>query len=156
MKTIKNIRILITILLMPVLSFAQSNSTNQLGLRLGGFSGVNFQHITESNFAIDVSVMGNVPHDWTLFSLLAEKHFPLGDGFVIYAGAGGYFAYSFDYHHKENFVAVHAQPGLEGIIGLDYYIANSPFNIGIDIRPRFYFLVFPYPWDGGLSFRYIF
>ena len=156
MKPIKILLLSVTVLFCSLSAFAQSSSTNQLGLRIGGFSGFNFRHITDNNFGIDISIMGNVPHDWTLFSLLAEKHFPLNQGFVIYAGAGGYFAYSYDFIHKENLVAVQAQLGLEGIIGLDYYIPNTPINIGDDLLPRFYFLVFPYPWDGGLSFRYIF
>ena len=135
---------------------AQSSSTDQIGLRLGGFSGFNFRHITESNFGIDISILGNVPHDWTLVSLLAEKHFPLGQNFVFYGGIGGYFSYAFDYHDKKHLFEAHSQVGLEGIIGLDYYIANTPINIGIDIRPRFNYLVYRYPWDGGITFRYVF
>ncbi len=158
MKNIKSKFIIFCFILLAGIQYsnAQSSTTDQIGLRLGGFSGIDFRHITASNFGVAINVMGNMPHNWTLFSVLAEKHFPLGQQFVLYAGAGGYFSYAFDYKEKTHLLTVNSQLGLEGIVGVDYYIINTPFNIGLDIRPRFYYLVFPYPWDAGIAFRYIF
>jgi hypothetical protein len=137
---------------------AQSNSTSQIGLRLGGFSGLNFKHIDGNNVGLEINLLESYPNNWGLVSGEIEKHFALGEGFVIYGGGGAYLADHAAYilHRDDNNIIVSKfQAGFEGVIGVDYYIPNVPVNVGFDIRPRIWYLVYPYPWDAGITIRYV-
>ena len=138
---------------------AMPAGTNQIGVRLGGFSGLNFRHVGSRNVGFELNLMASGFYDWGLISGEIDKHFPIGGhGFVIYVGGGAYIANNgYYYHYRRNdFIYSRTVVGLEGVVGLDYYIPNVPLNVGIDIRPRFNYVIFAYPWDGGISISYVF
>jgi hypothetical protein len=135
---------------------AQSNETNQVGLRLGGFSGFQFKHINDNNLGFELNLLGNRPSDWGLFSGEIEKHFPIGQGFVLFVGGGAYVASRSEYFRDEPLIVTTTQAGFEGVAGIDFYIPNTPLNLGFDIRPRFGYLIYAYPWDAGVTLRYVF
>ena len=88
---------------------------------------------------------------------------PLHNGFALYFG-GGIFLSSYDYgpyRYKIDgvwYVERRGIPyfGIEGVLGADYYIPNTPVVLGLDLRPRFFNVVYPYLWDAGLNVRYEF
>jgi len=142
----------------PLFAFSQSANTNQIGLRLGGFSGITFRHVSGNNVAVEANLTAGYHADWTMISVLGEKHIPLGDdGFVIFLGAGAFLAFDADhYYEPEPHYYWNHNAGIETVVGLDYYIPKTPLNVGIDVRPRFAVINNPYPWDAAISFRYIF
>jgi hypothetical protein len=136
---------------------AQSAGTNQIGLRLGGFSGVTFRHITGDNIGIQAVLLADYHGDWTIISVMAEKHIPLGEQFVFYLGAGAFFGGNHD-HYYDRDMDHYWNPaiGLQGVLGFDYYFKSVPLNLGIDVTPRFSFMYDHFPIDGAVSLRYIF
>lgn len=136
---------------------AQSAETNQLGLRLGGFSGFTFRHVGSRDVGVQVDLLENYHGYWALISVMAEKHIPLKEGFVLYFGGGAFLGGNHDpyyVHNEDHYWA--PTLGLQGTVGVDYYFHNVPLNLGLDLTPRFSFYYDPFPWDGGISLRYIF
>jgi len=139
-------------------SNAQSANTNQIGLRLGRFSGISFSHVGSKNVGVEADLLANYQVDWAMISVLAEKHIPLRQGFVFCFGGGGFFAGDHNYPYPPD------EPynwkstiGIEGMLGFDYYFKDVPLNAGIDLRPRFSFFAEPYwPWDVAISLHYVF
>jgi hypothetical protein len=136
---------------------AQSAGTNQVGVRLGGFSGITFRHIMPGNIGIQADLLANYLGDWTIISVMAEKHIPLGKAFVLYFGGGGFFGGNHDPYFDNGYDnSWHPAGGLQGVLGVDYYFKSVPINVGIDVTPRFSFAYDHFPWDAGASLRYIF
>jgi hypothetical protein len=136
---------------------AQSVGTNQLGLRLGGYSGITFRHIGASDVGVQIDLLENYHGYWTLFDAMAEKHIPLNKGFVFYLGGGAFIGgYHDPFYDRDVDPYWDAALGLQGVLGFDYYFENVPLNLGIDLTPRFSFFHSPSPWDAGISLRYIF
>ena len=144
------------IFLQPDNSIAQSAGTNQIGLRLGGFSGISFRHLGVNSFGVEADFLSSYHSNWVILSLLAEKQIPLGEGFTFDFGGGGFFGAHHDYPYDEHY-DWGPSVGIEGMIGFDYYFNGIPLNVGLDLRPRFSFVNEPYwPWDAGISLHYIF
>ena len=138
-------------------SEAQSANTNQIGIRLGGFSGISFRHLGSESVGVEADLTAGYHSDYVMLEILAEKQIPLGDGFTFDFGGGGFFASDHNYPHDEDPYDWRATVGIEGMIGFDYYLNDVPLNVGLDLRPRFSFIEEPYwPWDAGISLHYIF
>jgi hypothetical protein len=140
------------------LAHAQAAGTNQVGFRLGGFSGVTFRHINSGSTGVEADLLMNDGIKWGMLSLLYEKHLALGQGFVFNFGAGGFFAGHYDRQPVyEGNSGMNPTAGVEGVLGFEYYLPDVPIAAGLDLRPRFSLLQQPtWLWDAGLAFRYIF
>jgi hypothetical protein len=136
--------------------------SNQLGIRLGYYSGLTFRHMNEKEFGVEVNLLKWMPYRGATLSLIGEKNFLLKQGFSMYAGAGlfvgnyrnGYYYKRDDKYYRYEFEGTYW--GLEGVVGADYKFENAPVMLGLDLRPRFVHLMYPYPWDAGLNVRYVF
>ncbi len=167
MKTIRTLLVVSVMMFTQLTVQAQSESTNQLGLRFGGFSGIEFRHIGGRNVGVNVDLMERYPFGLGMLEVLAEKNFVLknSNGFILYVGAGGFVAgngrrayyYNDPPPFRDRDYYYYRSPifGVTGVGGIDYYIPRSPIVIGLDIRPRISFYGY-YPWDAGLSGRFIF
>lgn len=140
----QNIKIMKKLLLLcltaGLIVFAGSNAkaqsyNNAIGVRLGSYNGLNYKTFIKSNKALDfnLSFRNNDNLNRFIFTGLYEVHNPINNapGLTWYYGAGGsigsYKVRDFD---GEMFLSV------DGVIGLDYKIAEAPINIAIDWRPR--------------------
>ncbi len=139
------------------ISSAQVAGTNQFGLRLGGFSGIEFRHVNNNTVGIRLDLLENYSFDQTLFSAMVEKHFPLQHSFVLYVGGGVFLGGDHDPnydHHNDPYW--NPLIGIKGEVGVDYYFTEVPINIGLDLTPRFSLADVRVPWDAAFSVRYIF
>lgn len=137
---------------------AQLANSNQVGIRLGSFSGVTFRHINGNQSGLEADLLMNDGIDWAMLSVLYEKHLSLGQGFVFTFGGGGFFAGNYK-HQLGSAEAEAMKPaaGVESILGFEYLIPGVPMGVGVDMRPRFAISTEPYwVWDAGLVFHYIF
>ncbi|MEO5674144.1 MAG: hypothetical protein ABIQ74_05815 [Chitinophagales bacterium] len=135
---------------------AQSINTSQMGLRLGGFSGIEFRHITSHNIGLRGNLLSNYHLDGTIISGMVEKHIPVKEGFVFYLGGGLFASGWHDRFYDKNDHYWDASIGLQGVVGIDYYFEGIPINLGADLTPRFTYADHPLPWDAALTIRYIF
>jgi hypothetical protein len=159
MKNLKYIFLLLSFgfIFQSAISNAQSENTNQIGIRLGGFSGISFRHFGNQGVGVEADLTAGYHSDWVMLEVLAEKQIALGDGFTFDFGGGGFFANDHDYPHNEDPYDWRPTVGIEGMIGFDYYFNDVPLNVGLDLRPRFSLIEEPYwPWDAGISLHYIF
>src|SRR5687767_2466730 len=76
--------------------YATINGGNQVGLRLGGYSGLSFRHWGARNLGYEISLMGWAPYRGMLASVMVEKNIPLNKGFAFYFGGGGFIS-NYDY-----------------------------------------------------------
>lgn len=139
-------------------AFSQAANTNQLGIRLGSFTGVTYRHINAASTGVEADLLMNDGIEWGMISLLYEKHLNLGQAFVFNFGGGGFFAgnYNHSYTH-DNGVSLNPAAGLETMLGFEYYLPDVPLAAGVDLRPRFSVIDGPYwVWDAGLVIHYIF
>jgi hypothetical protein len=156
---LKKFLLLFSLFFACLLSNAQSD---QLGLRLGSYSGFTYRHFNAKDFGIELNLLKFMPARGTSFSLLGEKNFQLNRGFSMYAGGGLFFDnYRGSYSYRRNDKMYHydfdgTYWGLEGIVGADYRFADAPVILGLDLRPRFISFSNPYPWDAGINVRYVF
>ena len=144
-------------------SFSQ-NYKNAIGVRLGLGSGLTFKTFLTNSSALEfiaayqieekgygvtgLYVIHNyraigASHLALIYGLGAHCNFyPLGSQYKNRSGV---------YYPDNTFVA-----GVDGIFGIDYYVASAPINWGVDIKPVFDFV---HPgfrfWDAALSIRYV-
>ena len=172
MQKCKSIYLPLTIFILQVFSacinesVAQQTRNNQLGVRLGGYSGFSFRHwnmLKNQNTGFELSLVTWSPYHGSLFSGMIEKNIPLNHNFYLYAGGGvfwGNYEYR-PYYYKTGdkwYAYQDRSPyfGLVGVIGCDYYIPGIPVTAGVDMKPLFFNVVYPYFWDAGLNIRYRF
>lgn len=106
-----------------------------------------------------VEVMGFISIDGFQLTILNEKYTPFAnaENLTWYIGYGGHFnlwseRYKLDNPSKTAGVAV----GVDGMLGLDYKLKNTPINLSVDIQPAFNFVgasYFDLGW-GGIGIRY--
>ena len=143
-----------------------NNLNNQVGMRLGGYSGITYRHWgnkNKPNVGFEISLMGWAPYHGALLSAMIEKNMPLRNNFYLYFG-GGAFIGNYEYRpyvyriEDRWYVFENGGPyfGIQGVFGCDYYFPNTQLVAGLDITPRFFNIVYPYFWDAGLNIRYRF
>lgn len=160
------IRISLALLLVLTLAFgaqAQSGYTTGIGLRGGSASGLTVKHFISGDAAIEGILSTRFKHRGTTITVLYEKHAPAFNaaGLQWYYGVGGHVGfydghYYYDRHHDHYDDGRVYGLGIDGILGLEYYIRDIPFTIGADIKP---YINIPFGggyWDSALHVRYVF
>jgi len=165
MKTsIRILSVLAFVVLFACAAQAQSSGySTGIGFRGGAASGLTVKHFIKNDAAIEGILSTSFRYRGTAITVLYEKHAQAFDarGLQWYYGLGGHIGfyegrYYYDRHHdhwdRENVVGV----GIDGILGLEYYIRDIPFTIGADIKP---YINIPRGggfWDTALHVRYVF
>jgi hypothetical protein len=106
-----------------------------------------------------VEGIGFISLDGFQLTILNEKFTPFAnaENLTWYMGYGGHFnlwseRYKLNNPSKSAGVAV----GIDGMLGLDYKLKNTPINLSVDIQPAFNFVgasYFDLGW-GGVGIRY--
>jgi hypothetical protein len=142
---------------------AQAGSLdNAVGLRLGYSPGITFQHFVSDENAFQL-ILASRYKGWS-FTALYEWHYPAFDvdGLQWFAGGGGHLGfYSWYADHPwwdESYTGSRAVIGVDGILGLEYFIGNTPFMVALDWKPAFNLIGFNgfIGDNGALSVRYRF
>ena len=134
-----------------------------IGLRAGMHPGITVKHFFKGDAAIE-GILHTRPkyHGWILTGLY-EKHATAFNTEKLkwYYGLGahvGHFGHGWykdrwgDYYER-NTITV----GIDGILGLEYFIGDIPFTVGLDVKPYFDIINPGWGyWDGALSVRYTF
>jgi len=106
-----------------------------------------------------VEGIGFISLDGFQLTILNEKFTPFAnaENLTWYMGYGGHFnlwseRYKLNNPSKSAGVAV----GIDGMLGLDYKLKNTPINLSVDMQPAFNFVgasYFDLGW-GGIGIRY--
>ncbi|WP_347158008.1 hypothetical protein [Pontibacter chitinilyticus] len=141
---------------------AQSGYTTGIGLRGGAASGLTIKHFIQNDVAIEGILSTSFKYRGTVITALYEKHAQAFDvpGLLWYYGLGGhvgfynghYYYDRGDKHYNDDVFGV----GVDGVLGLEYYIRDIPFTIGADVKP---YINIPFGggfWDTALHVRYVF
>lgn len=134
-----------------------------IGFRGGIASGLTVKHFIKSDAAIEGILSTNFRHRGAVITILYEKHAQAFNtkGLQWYYGLGGHVGFHegrhyYDRHHRhyheDNVVGF----GIDGVLGLEYFIRDIPFTIGADIKP---YINIPRGggfWDSALHVRYVF
>lgn len=152
-------------LLLSVAVGAQAQSsgyTTGIGFRGGAASGLTIKHFIQSDAAIEGIISTSFKYRGTVITVLYEKHAPAfnAKGLQWYYGLGGhvgfydgrYYYHRGHEHYDDDVVGL----GIDGVLGLEYYIRDIPFTIGADIKP---YINIPRGggfWDSALHVRYVF
>ncbi|MBN1187725.1 MAG: hypothetical protein JXB49_35955 [Bacteroidales bacterium] len=156
-----NIRIwLLTVFFCLSLSITAQDYQWGVGVRLGPSAGITAKYSLSSYTYID----GILHFRWHGASItgLYEIHAPafdVNDLFWYYGGGAhaGYWEETHNHPFYHDFES-HALIGVDGIIGLEYYIRDIPFTIGLDYKPSLnFFDYFGFFYDElGVTIRYVF
>lgn len=163
MKTIYRISFALALVLCMAFSAnAQSGYTTGIGLRGGSASGLTVKHFISSDAAIEGIVSTSFRYRGTVVTVLYEKHAQAfnAEGLLWYYGLGGHVGFwdGHDYydrghkHYDDDVLGV----GIDGILGLEYYIRDIPFTIGADVKPYLNIPVGGGFWNTALHVRYVF
>lgn len=143
-------------------SFAQSYQT-AAGLRFSYEGGASLKYFTSPTIAIEgvlgfrdkgAVITGLFEIHQTAFNVAELKFYYGAGGHIGGVGKGGYRVYGGDYQ-----VYTSSSPllGVDGVIGLEYLIPDSPIAVSADLNPRIelfrgsLFNLYP-----GLGIKYIF
>lgn len=139
--------VLVFALLVSNVAFGQLAERNAVGGRFGSASGINYRYALTNDRAIEgiLSVQSNSVSSRFRLVGLYEYFKPLVGGFSWYYGVGGsvgsYKYKSFtdnsgNFHHSKAELSL----SIDGIIGIDYAISNTPISLSLDLKPYFDFL----------------
>jgi len=139
------------------------NYTNAFGLRLGLGSGLTYKTFLTKSSALEFIAAYQIEEKgFGLTGLyvihnyraLGAAHLALIYGFGAHANfypEGSYYKNRNGVYYPDNTMVV----GIDGIFGIDYYVASFPINWSVDIKPVFDFV---HPgfrfWDAAVSVRY--
>jgi hypothetical protein len=154
---------LVSILLIGKQSSAQGYQT-AVGLKFGGYeNGLSIKYFTTSDIALE-GVLGFRSHGVDITGLyeihqeafgVKELKFYYGAGAHIGAeGAGVYQTYD---GSNETYNQSHILLGVDGVLGLEYTIPQTPIGISLDLNPRVELATGPF-FDiaPGLGLKYTF
>jgi len=151
----------IIILAMSIGISAQSQEYQWgLGVRLGPWAGITAKYSVGNVNYID----GILHFRWNGASItgLYEVHaeaFKVPDLYWYYGGGAhlGYWSETHGHPYYHDF-ETHTLLGVDGIIGLEYYIRDIPFTIGLDYKPSLNFFDYfgPFFDEFGVTIRYVF
>lgn len=123
-------RILIAIIVMAGCAAAANAQDYSwgVGVRAGGeMGGFSVKHKFDPASAVE-AILAMPWDDGFVVTGLYERHVPvIGDGFNLYYGGGGHIG------GWDGGLAV----GIDGIVGLEYKIANAPIAFSLDYKPIF-------------------
>ncbi|MFD2514587.1 hypothetical protein ACFSRY_11980 [Pontibacter locisalis] len=152
-------------LLLSVAVGAQAQSsgyTTGIGFRGGAASGLTIKHFIKSDAAIEGIISTSFKYRGTVITVLYEKHAQAfnAKGLQWYYGIGGhvgfydgrYYYHRGHDHYDDDVFGV----GIDGVLGLEYYIRDIPFTIGADIKPYINIPRGGGYWDSALHVRYVF
>ena len=141
------------------------NYRNAFGVRLGLAAGLTYKTFLTNSSALEFIAAYQVDEKGYGVTMLYEihnykaigaAHMALVYGFGAHAN---FYPYGSQYKNRNeifypnNTLVV----GIDGIFGIDYYVASAPINWGVDIKPMFDFV---HPgfrfWDAAVSIRYVF
>ena len=106
-----------------------------------------------------VEGIGFISLDGFQLTILNEKFTPFAnaENLTWYIGYGGHFnLWSERYKLNNPSKAAGVAVGVDGMLGLDYKLKNTPINLSVDIQPAFNFVgasYFDLGW-GGIGIRY--
>jgi len=141
---------------------ATAQSNQAIGLRLGPYLGVTYQ-APLSNEAV-LELIFATRYRGIAFTALYEVHKDSFDveGLQWYYGGGGHIGFyqyyaGHPYWHDENPGST-AIIGVDGILGIEYFIPNAPVQLSLDWKPNFNFVGYSgFEGDNGaLSVRFTF
>lgn len=153
-------KVLFTSLCVLTLSFvkAQDYQTSG-GLRLGVPYGLTVKHFLSETGAIEGILAGH----WSGSSITAlyEIHAPVGDvsGLNVYYGGGAHAAFYNNYRWNGRYYGSRSTfIGIDGILGLEYTLADVPINVSLDWKPTMHLFEYAGLWtgEGAISVRYCF
>ncbi|GAA4509880.1 MULTISPECIES: hypothetical protein [Sphingobacterium] len=149
------IRVLRSLLLLTILVFAgqkevsaQLTDQHAIGLRFGSASGITYRYSLSDSRAIEgiLSVQSNSTSSRFRLVGLYQYHKPLmWDNFHWYYGFGGSIgSYTYKAYTNKDGVRVDESSemslSIDGVVGLEYTIPNSPISLSLDVKPYFDFL----------------
>lgn len=132
-----------------------------IGLRAGSTPGFTFKTFIKGNAAFEGII--HTRYHGILFTGLYEIHKQAFDTKNLhwFYGPGAHVGIYRANYYRDRFGRIRSNDavtaGIDGILGLEYYIGEIPFTVGVDIKP-FVDIVNPgfgY-WDGALTIRYTF
>ncbi|WP_240675986.1 hypothetical protein [Botryobacter ruber] len=142
---------------------AQSGYSTGIGIRGGVASGLTIKHFIKSDAAIEGIISSRFKYRGTVITVLYEKHAQAFNtsGLLWYYGLGGHIGfhdgrYYYDKHHKYYYDDHVWGVGVDGILGLEYFIKDIPFTIGADIKPYINLNGGGGYWDSALHVRFVF
>lgn len=155
-------------LLLSFSSRAQSITgyNTAIGFRGGLASGLSVKRFLNDEAALEGILSSSFRYRGTALTVLYEKHasaFSL-EGLHWYYGVGGHVGrywgrdYFVDNTRKRTryFNDKVLGIGIDGVIGLEYYIGDIPFTIGLDLKPYVNLNGGGGNWDSALIVRYVF
>lgn len=128
-------------------AYGQLVERNAVGARFGSASGINYRYTLTNDRAFEgiLSIQSNSVSSRFRLVGLYEYFKPLVGDFSWYYGVGGsvgsYKYKSFtdpsgNLHHSKSELSL----SIDGIVGIDYSIPNTPISISLDLKPYFDFL----------------
>ncbi len=143
-------------------SFAQGNYKTAIGLRLGSPVALSYKTFVKEDIAAEgyLSFRSFSGYSFTSVGVSGQKHTPIPsvERLSWYYGAGlGAFFYSFD----NDFIRGDSGSlgiGIQGYLGLDYALADTPLNFSVDWIPTFFVSGFGSGFGAGygtFAVRYI-
>lgn len=143
-------------------SASAQKSQNLIGFRAGYGGGLTFQHYLSESRAAEFILFSR----WRGFNLTAlyEVH---GEAFDVknlywFFGGGGHIG-TYTYYNNGRFgntpfTGTRTTLGLDGIIGLEYFFQDIPFQVSVDWKPTFSLAGYYgfYGDEGAISVRYVF
>jgi len=166
MKTLLRVGFALTLVMTLAFGAQAQQYSTGIGFRGGVASGLTVKHFIKSDAAIEGILSTNFRHRGGVITVLYEKHAPAfnAKGLQWYYGLGGHVGfhegrYYYVRHHKHYDEYYHDNVvsfGIDGILGLEYYIRDIPFTIGADIKPYFNIPRGGGFWDSALHVRYVF
>lgn len=124
---------------------------NAVGIRLGYYPGITFQHFMTDEKAIEL-IGASRYRGWS-FTFLYEIHKPIEGvaGLKWYFGGGAHIGiYSWYANHPwwaDEYKGPRSVVGIDGILGLEYFIPDTEFMVSADWKPDFNF----YGYNGFLG-----
>lgn len=128
---------LLVILLASCLAFGAKAQVRSLGLEVGPYAAVSFQHMvygTDNVFQLDLGYHAGLPNTgWarlmgTYNMMIVSPKWTEKGTWNFYAGPGAYIGASWASGKGVAF-------GVMGIVGLEYIFDDKPFQLSADIRP---------------------
>lgn len=113
-----------------------------IGLRLGGTSGVTIKHFYARTTAVE-GIVGFFGNGMSVTGLI-EKHTPAFDtrGMHLYYGGGAHVAFYNGRNYNNRFwrdtnynYSSEMALGINGVLGLEYTIPNTPLAFSLDLKP---------------------
>lgn len=127
--------------------FAQLSDNNAVGGRFGSASGINYRYTLAEDRALEgiLSIQSNSSSSRFRLVGLYEYYKPIVKNLSWYYGYGGSIG---SYKYKsftDSYGSYHPSTSelslsIDGIIGLDYAIPDSPISVSLDLKPYFDFL----------------